>query len=260
MRKEMWRKLTSIRETICGPVLGRLTFLFLAMAAGFIGGMLSGHPVQATNGQIEDVISVRELKVVDEQGKTVAILGEYNGLPSLEFIDTEKDLTPLMLGLVPVHGPYIQLERSDSASVFMAASEEGLGLSIGKSSNPQFEVIVDEIGAHLKMNDGNASEYSLGIHSSQACFSYGDKIVLGLGLFGKKRGMFIADTNGAVRLASVLRNEEFPSVDIVDTNEVIRATMGCTSLETISTGNVTSRSASSLVLFDKEGKVLWSAP
>jgi len=40
----------------------------------------------------------------------------------------------------------------------------------------------------------------------------------------------------------------------------LRATLGATSLETTRTGEVRKRAESSLVLFDKEGKVMWRAP
>ena len=39
-----------------------------------------------------------------------------------------------------------------------------------------------------------------------------------------------------------------------------RAELGATSLEVTRTGTVEKRAESSLVLFDKEGKVLWEAP
>ena len=40
----------------------------------------------------------------------------------------------------------------------------------------------------------------------------------------------------------------------------LRAALGATELETIGTGEVAKRAESSLVLSDKEGKVMWQAP
>jgi L-asparaginase II len=45
-----------------------------------------------------------------------------------------------------------------------------------------------------------------------------------------------------------------------DEKERIRAVLGHTNLEITRTGSVEQRSASSLVLFDKDGKVMWTAP
>ncbi len=51
-----------------------------------------------------------------------------------------------------------------------------------------------------------------------------------------------------------------PSLSFFDKDGQKRATLGSTSLETTRTGAVTKRAESSLVLFDKKGKVLWSTP
>jgi hypothetical protein len=47
---------------------------------------------------------------------------------------------------------------------------------------------------------------------------------------------------------------------LFDENGTERAVLGSTALENTKTGAVTSQPASSLTLFDKEGKVLWRAP
>ena len=51
-----------------------------------------------------------------------------------------------------------------------------------------------------------------------------------------------------------------PSLKLRDENGIIRAALGSTELQVISTGETTHRPPSSLVLFDKEGKVIWEAP
>jgi hypothetical protein len=50
------------------------------------------------------------------------------------------------------------------------------------------------------------------------------------------------------------------SFRLADQNHNDRAVLGLTQLEMTKTGEVRTRAASSLVLFDKDGKVLWSAP
>ena len=51
-----------------------------------------------------------------------------------------------------------------------------------------------------------------------------------------------------------------PSVLLFDENDRLRAAMGHVVLETPRVEAVTTRPASSLVLFDKDGKVIWTAP
>jgi hypothetical protein len=50
------------------------------------------------------------------------------------------------------------------------------------------------------------------------------------------------------------------SLEISDDGEIPRAILGSTSIEIVKTGTVEKRPESSLVLFDKGGKVIWRAP
>jgi len=51
-----------------------------------------------------------------------------------------------------------------------------------------------------------------------------------------------------------------PHLGLFDENENIRAALGHTALESKTTGTVEQRPASSLVLFDRDGKAIWSVP
>ena len=51
-----------------------------------------------------------------------------------------------------------------------------------------------------------------------------------------------------------------PSINLYDDKAGLRTALGCTDLTTIKTGETTGRVPSSLVLFDKDGKVIWQAP
>ena len=57
-----------------------------------------------------------------------------------------------------------------------------------------------------------------------------------------------------------LTEEGSPYLALRDKAGATRAVLGVTSLETIGTAEVTTRSESSLVLFDKDGNVIWRAP
>jgi hypothetical protein len=50
------------------------------------------------------------------------------------------------------------------------------------------------------------------------------------------------------------------AVVLLDNPKTVRAVLGKTNLETVRSGSVETLPLSSLVLFDKGGKVLWRAP
>ena len=79
---------------------------------------------------------------------------------------------------------------------------------------------------------------------------------------GKGRLEF-ADKSGTERAtlsaAKLWLDGDSPSVSLARDTK-LRSVLGATALTTSRTGDVTQRSPSSLVLFDKDGKVIWSAP
>ena len=62
------------------------------------------------------------------------------------------------------------------------------------------------------------------------------------------------------RIQLLVDREGKPSLSLLDSDKKSRAVLGHTELETSRTGTVEQRPASSLVLFDKDGKVIWRAP
>ncbi len=71
-------------------------------------------------------------------------------------------------------------------------------------------------------------------------------------------GLFLTDQNGKTR-AELSVGTSGPSLVLRDENRD-RAVLGHTALETKAIGTVEQRPASSLVLFDKNGKVIWRVP
>ncbi len=71
--------------------------------------------------------------------------------------------------------------------------------------------------------------------------------------------LFLADQNGKDRAGLVL-DTSGPSLVLRDENDKIRAVLGRAALEATATGTVEQRPAASLVLFDKDGKVIWKVP
>lgn len=68
------------------------------------------------------------------------------------------------------------------------------------------------------------------------------------------------DEDGQRRATLMVLPDGGPSLSVLDKDGQTRATLGATSTETIATGVVHQRPESSLVLFDKDSKVLWEAP
>ncbi|MFQ5918328.1 MAG: hypothetical protein ACE5I0_11010 [Candidatus Binatia bacterium] len=66
--------------------------------------------------------------------------------------------------------------------------------------------------------------------------------------------------NGKSYIELIADTSRGSSLNLMDQKGKTRAVLGSTSLETTRTGTVTKKAEPSLVLFDKEGKVLWSAP
>ena len=70
----------------------------------------------------------------------------------------------------------------------------------------------------------------------------------------------VVDAEGRVRAMLGLLPDGSPSLELSDEQGKTRAAMGTTSPETTHTGATEQNVEFSLVLFDKQGKVLWQAP
>lgn len=70
----------------------------------------------------------------------------------------------------------------------------------------------------------------------------------------------LSDAEGKTRAMLYLDADGHASLSFSDVNGKVRAAMGKTALETIRTGATEQTAESSLVLFDKDGKVMWQAP
>jgi hypothetical protein len=77
---------------------------------------------------------------------------------------------------------------------------------------------------------------------------------------GRHAGAGFAGRGGEDAGRLGLERRRQPSLDLADKDGNLRASVGSTKLETVKTAGVTIRSGSSLVLFDKDGKVIWKAP
>lgn len=78
----------------------------------------------------------------------------------------------------------------------------------------------------------------------------------------KHRGptLVLMDSTMKNRALLGLREDGEPYLALLDNNGQIRATLGSTELENPLTGSMEKRPPSSLVLFDEDGRIIWSAP
>jgi len=176
---------------------------------------------QATGGKVAKVIEAENFIVRDEHGRKRAELGAKSGNVGLAFYGN-SGLASISLYLYQGASPSLMVvDKHRKLAAFLSPS--GLGLQVKNNSR-----------AALRLDDDGSP-----------------RLVL-----YDKNGMFSQNKRAALELD----NDGSPKLVLYDKNGMSRAELGSTSLETTRTGVVEKRPESSLVLFDKKGKVIWSAP
>lgn len=187
-----------------------------------------------------------------------------------------------ILGLVVLLGATDRREgrvvQEIRAKQFTLVDEDGktrAGLFIGKGQMTRFELINQDGQIHVVLTAGREiASLALGVGMSLedtrahatffvkpdgvASLLLGDKFGDRVGL--SKKGLGLLDENGKVRAILRLATDGTPSLVLTDDNGIDRAVLGHTTLKTTLTDEIQKRSASSLVLFDRDGNVLWRVP
>jgi len=70
----------------------------------------------------------------------------------------------------------------------------------------------------------------------------------------------LSDKDGKSRASLVLLADGSPSFYLKDQGGKVRSAMGAISIQAMQTGEITQRSESSIVLFNKDGKAVWKTP
>jgi hypothetical protein len=157
-------------------------------------------------------------------------------------------------------------DKSPSAGgVMLVANRDGGDLTIEGSESSRIDLMAkgEDYSPSLTMDDAaGKTRVDLSITSGAPSLDLSDKD-------GKKRASLevlqenpsldLFDNDGKVR-ASLEMNGDAASLDLFDKTRKTRATLGSASLETIKTGATEQTAESSLVLFDKKGKVIFRAP
>lgn len=171
-------------------------------------------------------------------------------------VDRPFDLSKYLEGLTPLDKDKKQHEKVIIAQEFRLVDKDGKTLGrfgLSEVGGPRL-VLSDENGlprAMLSLSSGNPV---LSLHGKDTDVS------IAAGVLSEAPWMVLVDRDGTPRACLRLQPDGSPSLHLCDKGGKIRAALGTTDLEITQTGEARRRAASSLVLFDKDGKVMWSAP
>jgi len=230
--------------------------LLVAIISGLLGGALSvwflmppsvlaqDEPPKVITSQEFEIVHAREFRVVDGDGNIEAVLREFNGQPDLRlFDDNGKTRAKLSLerSLIGEEIPTLSLYQSDSEVNFRATPYT---LDLGDY----------EYGISLRANrEEKLGQVGLLVFRPEGSLSLGVSELDGSQLY-----LFSGDDQGFnVKLTAATAGT---NITIADPNGNERAILGTIRLTHPDTGSTEIRAPSSLVLFDEEGKVVWSAP
>jgi hypothetical protein len=235
----------------------RLKRIGALMAVGIAAVVLMG---QANSEKVAKVIKAERFLLVDKDtGAPSAALEKIGGSAGLFLYDGFTGKKRAEMTVAFGVAPKIQLYESRYGKEDEVLASLTTALGVGE----------------LKLFDPETShQISLGrdllIYPDET--ELNKKLRMGMGLIIYKKdfpraklssfpeGSFLSLVGERNIRARLWLDSDGPNLSLYDKKGNIRATLGSTSLETIRTGTATKTAESSLVLFDKKGKVLWSAP
>jgi hypothetical protein len=196
------------------------------VACAVLAAMAVAYAAGQAKAAAPKVVRAQRFEVVDAEGRVRGEigLGTDGHTPGLMFCN-DKGKVCAMLVVSP----------DGSSSLMLSDAKGGTrgALMVGSDGRP-----------NLWLYDGNAKG------KLRAALSVGSDGQPSLGLY---------DAKGELRAALGTDSGGRPSLGLADEQGKPRAVLGALALKTIGTGAVEQRAESSLVLFDKEGKVLWQA-
>jgi hypothetical protein len=233
--------------------------ILLAGITGFVGGAISGYLIQGvisldlisqTQKRAIQELRVHRLTVIDEAGATRIVLGDLPTSPpdiGLSLLDqTGKERAQLLL--LPDGSP----------SLVMQGKKDGHAhLTINPSDdNPT-----------LTLNGGAGNEVGIGIFNLP---NSGATSFVDVSSKGTSAEMSVIGTSATVKLfhpltdkgsAAMSLENGFPTIEVSDGMlNAPRAVLGHTSTVISRTGVSLEHPASSLLMFNKKGNVIWHAP
>ncbi len=217
-----------------------------AAVAGAVLGLVT--LVGATTPKAAPVIEAEKFVVRDANGNVRAVLGPE---------DSRGLLKPDSMSLFGEYG----LHLYDSDGTYRAGLRENDG------SDQSWELVLNARKTHSGANLLVLENQALFVlrateQTREAAERESTELVkkLNAAKTAEEKGkLLLSQRFNGVR-ASLMASPRGPNLGITDEHGRERAVLGATALETIATGTIEQRPASSLVLFDKDGKVLFQAP
>jgi len=250
--------------------------LALSIISGFLGGALSVWFLMPQSVLAQDeppkVVEAQEFRVVDANG----ILRGYFSLDGVSVIGRTDTDDPHGIASLKVDSdgtPAVTLSGVDDMSAILKVSDFSKGVGGQDEGGPQLLLSdLHEEGRFIFVGLTKTAAQFITIDSK------GNQVTLGLvGETPRLRldrepweekgghGILMEAVPERSMLAMVNDNKfttrlEDALLSLYDDEERPRAVLGTTQLKHPDTGSTEIRAPSSLVLFDEEGKVVWSAP
>lgn len=142
---------------------------------------------------------------------------------------------------------------------------------LSKEFEPIAQFYLNMSGPYLELKkhprNGETDSGSGEVHVGASAYptiglrAHGDKTSFSLSALKDVAGMTIRDRKGNKRVTLNVDTDNGAAMNLYDIDgKTFRAAFGNVTLETIRTGGIQKRPASSLVLFDKDGKTYWRTP
>jgi uncharacterized protein YneF (UPF0154 family) len=222
-----------------------ILLLVIAIIGGVIGGALSSKVLINKKAFAKDkakrkIIEANEFRVMDEEGNIQAQLREGSFGAYLSFLKIRKDI----VDKIGTNELYNHVMKDNPSYVYL----DNTGLTCkGKKY------------CSLVSKNGFSFTERLATPSSVPLLHIGDTSLYWFGFRGDYPGFQLVDREKSCRLLITLHASGEPYIELKDDLLHSRAVLGHAEL-TDKTKSTIIRHASSLILFDKDGNVIWSAP
>ena len=234
-----------------------IAILVIAIIGGFIGGVISNkvfvdRKAFAQDKSARTIITANEFRTADEEGNILAKLVAGSTGASLRFLKRSNPLVEKKTKNQNIKAGYQQ--------TYEAVTKGG----------PSCVVYLDDSGLTFKGEDyrSSVSHYGFSLYKGPQSFFFDVPLIcVGLDLSkfsgdpqGENPLIRFSDKNKKSRLTIGIADSGEPRIALTDNIWNSRAILGYTELTLKKTKSTEIRHASSLVLFDEDGNVIWSAP
>jgi hypothetical protein len=209
-------------------------------------------------------------------------------------VEAQRIEIPSTMGRIII-GSFSQPKPGLGMRVFDTSGKERLGVGFGGNSggvalfnasgSPVVGLSNDQHGTALTVSDSGKVRVALGVSgdgsSNLELYDAQKKLRAAIGFKGNSGGVALFNASGSpvaglsndqhgtaltvsdsgkVRVALGVSGDGSSNLELYDAQKKLRAAIGSTQLEYTQTGATENRTESSIVLFAKDGKVLWGQP